>query len=289
MPPASESITAVGAMSRRLRRARERIARRNHVVVEALVVLGLYAAYQMSRALANDSASLALDHAREVVSLEERLQLFHEGTLQDAVMRLPGMIDAFGFAYMSLHLVGTVAVLIWLYARRPDWFPLLRTALAIASAIALSIYFLYPTAPPRLAGIGIVDTVTTINDIDLRSRLLGEFYNPFAAIPSMHFGYALLLGVSVAWLSRPLPVRLAALAYPSFVLVVIVGTGNHFILDAVAGAAVSAVGLAAAWVVCEPGDLRVPRPHEEVSAVETRRVGAPRSEPACGNVPRLLG
>jgi hypothetical protein len=268
MPPASESITAVGAMSRRLRRARERIARRNHVVVEALVVLGLYAAYQMSRALANDSASLALDHAREVVSLEERLQLFHEGTLQDAVMRLPGMIDAFGFAYMSLHLVGTVAVLIWLYARRPDWFPLLRTALAIASAIALSIYFLYPTAPPRLAGIGIVDTVTTINDIDLRSRLLGEFYNPFAAIPSMHFGYALMLGVTVAWLSRPLPVRLAALAYPSFVLLVIVATGNHFILDAVAGAAVSAVGLAAAWVVCEPGDLRVPRPHEEASAIK---------------------
>lgn len=268
MPPASESVTAVGAMRRRLRRARDRIARRNHVVVEALVVLGLYAAYQMSRALANDSSSLALDHAREVVSLEERLQLFHEGTLQDAVMRLPGMIDAFGFAYMSLHLGGTVAVLIWLYARRPDWFPLLRTALAIASAIALSIYFLYPTAPPRLAGIGIVDTVTTINDIDLRSRLLGEFYNPFAAIPSMHFGYALMLGVTVAWLSRPLPVRLAALAYPSFVLLVIVGTGNHFILDAVAGAAVSAVGLAVAWVVCEPGDLRISRPHEEASAIK---------------------
>ena len=268
MPPAPQSVTAVGAMSRRLRRARERIARRNHVVVEALVVLGLYAAYQMSRGFANDSASLALDHAREVVSLEERLQLFHEGTLQDAVMQLPGMIDALGFAYMSLHLVGTVAVLIWLYARRPDWFPLLRTALAIASAIALSIYFLYPTAPPRLAGIGIVDTVTTINDIDLRSRLLGAFYNPFAAIPSMHFGYALLLGVTVAWLSRPLPVRLAALAYPSFVLLVIVGTGNHFILDAVAGAAVSAVGLAVAWVVCEPGDLRVSRPHEEARAIK---------------------
>ena len=268
MPPASESVTAVGAMRRRLRRARDRIARRNHVVVEALVVLGLYAAYQMSRALANDSSSLALDHAREVVSLEERLQLFHEGTLQDAVMRLPGIIDAFGFAYMSLHLVGTVAVLIWLYARRPDWFPLLRTALAIASAIALSIYFLYPTAPPRLAGIGIVDTVTTVNDIDLRSRLLGQFYNPFAAIPSMHFGYALLLGLTVAWLSRPLPVRLAALAYPSFVLVVIIGTGNHFILDAIAGAAVSAVGLAGAWVLCEPGDLRVSRLDEEASAIE---------------------
>src|SRR5215207_1519872 len=101
MPPAPQSVTAVGAMSRRLRRARERIARRNHVVVEALVVLGLYAAYQMSRGFANDSASLALDHAKQVVSVEQRLELFHEGRLQDAVMRLPGMIDAFGFAYMS--------------------------------------------------------------------------------------------------------------------------------------------------------------------------------------------
>ena len=268
MRPAPESVTAVGAMSRRFRRVRERIARRNDVAVEALVVLGLYAAYQMSRGFANGSASLALDHARKVVRLEEHLQLFHERTLQDAVMRLPGMIDAFGFAYMSLHLVGTVAVLMWLYTCRPDWFPLLRTALAIASALALSIYFLYPTAPPRLAGIGIVDTVTTVNDIDLRSRLLGAFYNPFAAIPSMHFGYALLLGVTVAWLSRPLPVRLAALAYPSFVLLVIVGTGNHFILDAIAGAAVSAVGLAGAWVVCEPRDLRVSTPHEAATAIE---------------------
>jgi membrane-associated phospholipid phosphatase len=255
-------------MSRRLRVARERVATRNHLVVEVLVVLGLYGAYQLSRGFANDSASLALDHANEIVSLERRLQLFHEGTLQDAVMRLPGMIDAFGLAYMSLHLGGTVAVLIWLYVRRPAWYPLMRTALAIASAIALSIYFLYPTAPPRLAGIGIVDTVTTINDIDLRSRLLGEFYNPFAAIPSMHFGYALLLGLAVAWLSRPWQVRLAALVYPSFVLLVIVATGNHFILDAVAGAAVSAVGLAAAWLVCDPGNLRASGSHERSGGLE---------------------
>src|SRR5215204_6552748 len=129
MPPAPEAVTAVGATSRRVRKVRERIARRNHVVVEALVVLSLYAAYQISRGYANDSASLALDHAREVVSLEEHLQLFHEGTLQDAVMRLPGMIDAFGLAYMSLHLVGTLALFIWLYHRSPEWFRLLDAAL----------------------------------------------------------------------------------------------------------------------------------------------------------------
>ena len=243
-------------MSRRLHRARRRIATRNHVVAETLVVLGLYAAYQFSRGFANDSASLALVHARDVVSLERQLQLFREGALQDAVMRVPGMIDAFGLAYMSLHLGGTIAVLIWVYVRRPDWFPLLRTALTISSGIALSIYFLYPTAPPRLAGIGIADTVTTINDIDLRSRLLGEFYNPFAAIPSMHFGYALLIGLAVASLSRAWPVRLAALAYPLFILLVIVATGNHFIVDALAGGAVSLVGLAGAWVVCDLGEVR---------------------------------
>src|SRR5829696_9455641 len=105
-------------MSRRLRVAKARIARRNHLVVEGLVVLGLYAAYQLSRGFTNESTSLALDHAKEVVSLERRLQLFHEGRLQDAVMRLPGMIDAFGLAYMSLHLGGTIVVLIWLYVRR---------------------------------------------------------------------------------------------------------------------------------------------------------------------------
>jgi PAP2 superfamily len=237
-------------MGRHVRLLRERIARRNGVVTEAAAVIALYAAYQISRGFADDSATRSLANAHEVVALERRLQLFHEGALQDAVMRLPGMIDALGLAYMSLHLAGTVALLTWVYVRRPGWFPLLRTALAFASAIALTIYYVYPTAPPRLADIGIVDTVTTINDIDLRSRLLGRFYNPFAAVPSMHFGYALLIGLAIAALARRRAVRVAALAYPAVVLVVIVATGNHFILDAAAGAAVSLVGLAAAWLVC---------------------------------------
>jgi hypothetical protein len=73
--------------------------------------------------------------------------------------------------------------------------------LIISTAFALVGYVLYPAAPPRLAGVGISDTVSKHTGLNLSSDLLGSFYNPFAAVPSLHFGYALIVGVTVAWLA----------------------------------------------------------------------------------------
>ena len=112
---------------------------------------------------------------------------------------------------------------------------------------------LYPVAPPRLAGLGFVDTVTKNAKVNLSSDLLGSLYNPFAAVPSLHFGYALLVGVTVGLVARNRLARLIGWSYPVVMLLVIVGTGNHFFFDAAGGAVAIGVGfVAASWAAPSP-------------------------------------
>ena len=118
------------------------------------------------------------------------------------------------------------------------------------------VYALFPTAPPRLAGIGIADTVSGATQINLGSGPVSSLYNPYAAVPSMHIGFALLVGVAVWRFGRRPILRAAGLVYPVFVLFVIVATGNHFFVDAAAGAAVAARGCRGH----RPGRGRAPSP-----------------------------
>jgi membrane-associated phospholipid phosphatase len=115
--------------------------------------------------------------------------------------------------------------------------------LLLASGLALVGFLVYPTAPPRLAGVGIADTVSG-RHVDLNRGLVSSLYNPYAAVPSMHIGYALIVAVALLRHGRRLLVRAIGALYPPFVVLVIVATGNHFFLDAAAGALVA--GLAAA-------------------------------------------
>jgi len=162
-----------------------------------------------------------------------------------------------GLAYLSLHFVGTAAALVWLHRRHPEHFPIVRTTLVTATALALVGYVLYPAAPPRLAGLGFSDTVTTHAGINLSSDLLGTLYNPFAAVPSLHFGYALIVGVALATLASHRIVRVAGALYPLAMLLVIVGTGNHFVFDAALGAVVVVAGwLVARFLVEAPAPAR---------------------------------
>ena len=131
---------------------------------------------------------------------------------------------------MSLHFGATTLAVRWVYRERPDAFPLVRTTLIVSTALALAGYVLYPAAPPRLAGIGFSDTVTTHTGLNLSSDLLGSFYNPLAAVPSLHFGYALIVGVALVALARRRWVRVLGAAYPAFMLFDIVATGNHFLV-----------------------------------------------------------
>jgi hypothetical protein len=208
--------------------------------VEAAIVLAFYAAYEASRGLVVGDRGVAVDHARAITSLEQRLHVFVEPSVQRAVQAVPELVTLIGGAYLTLHLSVTAGLLLWLHRRRPAAFAHVRTTLLLASALALVGFLLYPTAPPRLADVGLADTVSN-RHVDLNKGLLSSLYNPYAAVPSLHMGYALVVTAALVRYARTRLARLTGLVYSLFVLLVIVATGNHFLFDAAAGAAVVAL------------------------------------------------
>jgi hypothetical protein len=217
--------------------------------VEVATIIGLYGLYEVVRGQGHATLGVAREHTDGIVALERHLHLFGERTIQQAAHWVPGLPTLLGIAYIALHFLGTAAFLIWLHRTHPERFPLVRNTLIAATGLALSIYLLYPVAPPRLAGLGFVDTVTHNAKVNLSSDLLGSLYNPFAAVPSLHFGYALLVGATVALLAKGRVARLIGWSYPAVMLLVIVATGNHFFFDAAGGALAIGIGyVAASWV-----------------------------------------
>jgi hypothetical protein len=218
-------------------------------LVEVATIFGLYGFYEVVRGQGHASLAVAREHTDGIVALERHLHLFGERTVQQAAHWVPALPTLLGIAYIALHFLGTAAFLIWLHRTHPGSFPRVRNTLIAATGIALSIYLLYPVAPPRLAGLGFVDTVTRNAKVNLSSDLLGGLYNPFAAVPSLHFGYALLVGVTLATLAKGRTARAIGWSYPAVMLLVIVATGNHFFFDAAGGAVAVGLGyVVASWV-----------------------------------------
>jgi len=243
-------------------------------LVELAMAAGLYGVYEVVRGFGSTSLTAARAHTAEIVSLERHLGVFGERAVQQAVDHLPAVPMLLAFAYMSLHFGATAAALAWVHRCHRDRFALVRTTLVVSTAISLAIYVLYPAAPPRLAGIGFADTVTEKAGINMSSDALGSLYNPFAAVPSLHFGYALLVGVTVAVLARRRWVRRLGAAYPPFMLFTIVATGNHFIFDAVAGGIVMVVAYFAARALVADTARPAPAPARRSSPALARHRGA---------------
>jgi hypothetical protein len=205
----------------------------------------LYGLYELVRGFGGENWEAALAHTSDIVALEQRLNVYGEQAIQEWTHTIPALPSALGVLYIVLHFAATALALVWVHRSRRESFPIVRTALIASTALALVGYVLYPAAPPRLANLGFADTVTEHAGLNLSSDLLGSLYNPIAAVPSLHFGYALLVGVAVASLARNRAVRTVAALYPAAMLFIIVATGNHFLFDAAAGAAVTVAG----WLV----------------------------------------
>jgi hypothetical protein len=244
---------------------------RHSLRVEALLVLGLYGFYELARGLVVGEPGEAEQHAHRLVALERSLHVFREADVQRAAHALPGLTGLLGTAYLTLHMAVTVAVLLWLHQRRPAAFAFVRTTLLVASGLALIGFLVFPTAPPRLAGIGIADTVSN-GHISLNHGLVSTLYNPYAAVPSMHIGYALVVGASLLLYGRQPLIRAVGVLYAPTVLLVVVATGNHFFVDAAAGALVAGLAAAATAVLTrQPAPARItalPARHEPLPAAE---------------------
>ena len=213
---------------------------------ELAAIVALYAIYELGRGFGDATLQAAQANTARIVELEQSLGVFFEGAVQTWASGIPSLPTFLGLAYVSLHLGATGAMMVWLHRRHRERFALVRNALVIATGLSLVAYTVFPAAPPRLAGLGFVDTVTAHTHVNLSSDLLGSLYNPFAAVPSMHFGYALLVGIVLVTTASNRWVRLIGALYPPFMLFDIVATGNEFLFDAAAGGLVTVVSLWAA-------------------------------------------
>ena len=213
----------------------------------------LYGVYEVIRGAGGENVQAALRNTADIVAVEQKLGIYVERSVQGAFEVIPFAPSLLGLAYMLLHFVGTAVALVWVHRRPPDRFPLVRTTFVVATALALVGYVFFPAAPPRLAELGFSDTVSASTGLDLSSDLLGALYTPFAAVPSLHFGYALIVGGVLASIGGRRWVRAIGVAYPLAMLLIIVATGNHFIVDAALGGLVVVVGwLAARAIVTSP-------------------------------------
>ena len=224
-------------------RVRQILARRDGVA-QLAVVLGAFAAYEAARLAMEPNWTQAFVNARRIVSAEEVLGLAWEQSLQRAFLALPDLMTAFNIFYFVGHFVFTGLFFLWLYHRSRDGFRSFRDGFLAATAISVVIHWLFPTAPPRLAEDGIADTLLLLSGIDIGSPTSSALSNPVAAVPSLHAAYAVGVGIGLLRFARSPLVRAAGAIYPPLVMLTIVVTGNHFVLDAIAGIAVLALGFA---------------------------------------------
>jgi hypothetical protein len=201
--------------------------------------------------------SAAMANAQKVATLERGLNFAWEQSLQRAFLGAPELIEAMNVFYFVGHFVLTAIFFIWLYHRSRDGFRSFRNGFLAATAIAVFIHWQFPTAPPRLlTSLGIEDTLRVISNIDIGSPKESAFSNPVAAVPSLHAGWAVGVGVGLMRYARQMFLRVLGAIYPLAVILTIVVTGNHFIFDALAGIAVLAAGF---LVVNLPKIRRRPR------------------------------
>jgi hypothetical protein len=218
-------------------------------LAQIALVLAAVGVYEAARHAMEPNWSQAFVNARRIVSLEEVLGLAWEQSLQRAFLALPDVVQALNVFYFVGHFVLTGIFFVWLYHRSRDGFRTYRDGFLVATALAVLVHWLYPTAPPRLAGVGLEDTLLDFSGIDIGSPTSAAFSNPVAAVPSLHAAYAVGVGLGLIRYGRSHLVRAAGVVYPPLVVLTIVVTGNHFLLDALAGVAVLAVGFAlAAWL-----------------------------------------
>ncbi|MDH6696690.1 phosphatase PAP2 family protein [Streptomyces sp. MAA16] len=223
--------------------AGSRAIARPPLVRELLLVAGLFLVYKFGRQLATGHTAEAFRNAGRVWDLERTLRLPGEGAVQSLLLHGETLTESANVYYATVHFPATVAFLVWLYLRRPAHYVWARRVLAAVTAAALVLHLTFPLAPPRmLAATGLVDTGKVFGPSVYGPPRTDHLSNQFAAMPSLHFGWALMvaIGLIVATRSR---LRLLWLLHPLLTLLVIVGTANHYWLDCLAAAALLGLAL----------------------------------------------
>jgi hypothetical protein len=249
--------------------------------LDALRQLSLFAAayfaYRLARGVAEGDANAAFAHARDLISLERGMHLFVEPSIQAWASGSHFVMVLASWLYVNAQTSVTIGALLYLYVRHNRSFYFVRNMFMIAMLIALVGYVVFPTAPPRfMPEWGFMDSVSDLTNVRLShaSGSMTALFNPYAAVPSMHVAFALMIGWPLVRLVRSPVARVLWVVYPFLMTFVIVVTANHFILDALLGALTAgASAYGASWLArARPGAWRF-------STASARRLKASGSVP----------
>lgn len=212
------------------------------VIREVTIALSAFFVYFLVRGLTDGRVDLAMENGQRLVDFEKAIGMYHEEWLQSFVVDNALLTRLLNWIYIYGHWPVIVAVALWLLITQPAHYRLMRNAFLISGGIGLIIFATFPVAPPRLLEIGLVDTVVEHSNA---YRVLQPpiFVNQYAAMPSLHFGWDLLIGIALVRYSRVIWLQGLGVLLPVAMLLAVVLTANHYIIDVVAGGLVALIGL----------------------------------------------
>jgi hypothetical protein len=225
----------------------------------AIIAFG-YWIYSLGRNAIPEQASIARRHGRGIQQLQNVLHLNWEHSFNGFVAAHSWLAQPMDYYYSTLHFIVTPAVMVWLFVRRSHIYRGARTVLVTTTLLALLGFYLYPTAPPRLLPqFDYVDTLLKFHTWgSLADPDIAQHSNQYAAMPSLHIAWAMWCGVAIWVCAGSRWMRTLGLLYPVGTFVVIVGTANHFILDAVGGALVLMLAFGIQWLLSGHGAFEAP-------------------------------
>jgi hypothetical protein len=202
---------------------------------EILLIAPAVVIYFAVRGVVVAQEEAAFTNADHIIRFQARLGIFHEPTLQAWVLGSDFFVRLMNWIYIWGHWPVVVGTLIWLIVRRPATFSVYRNAFLISGIIAMFVFATFPVAPPRL--VPQLDVVDTVTEQSSSYRVLQPpaLTNPYAAMPSLHFGWNLLMGIALVRESRSRLVRLFGYMMPTMMFIVIVLTANHYLVDGIVG------------------------------------------------------
>jgi hypothetical protein len=222
---------------------------------ELIAVAVFYFVYSFVRNLHHGNQADAFRHARDLIHFQQDIGINHEQAIQAWALGSRAFIIAANYFYGSLHFIVTAGVMIYLYRRWTDDYPLWRNTLAVATALALIGFAFFPLAPPRMfPHMGFVDTLAKDPAFwSFNSGAVNKISNQFAAMPSVHCAWALWCSCALVPRLRHLWAKVLAAVYPVTTVTVIVVTANHYFLDAAGGFFVLGCGYLIARICTRAG------------------------------------
>lgn len=218
------------------------LARRG--LYEFLLIFILFMAYFATRGLVSGRAPDAFHNAWQLMKLQNWMGISWELSFQNVILQSDWLIWSMNSIYVYTHMPALILFAIWVFIWHHDRYPEIRNIFLGMLAVGLAVYTLIPLAPPRFfTSSGFVDTLAAYSSVDYHQDSIDMLYNPYAAMPSLHVGFAVFVGIGLIVIGGKYRHWLLGIGFPTLMSLAVVGTGNHFVLDVVAGAALAI----AAW------------------------------------------